>query len=364
MLKTRTGITLGAGVLATLVIVPFALHASTTSVPANAQQPHASSAKRASAAKGHLVLYSAQGYDAAMAAAFQKKTGIQVSLVDDSTGNIVARMEAERTNPHWDIAWFDGDSTMQSLANQGMLLKGFTPSDMSNYTPLGHSLLPKDHAYFPASVTAAAAIAYNTKYLSPKQAPTSWNDLLSPRFKGQVAMNDPSISGPTYPFVAGIMQQRGVKGGEAYFKALKANGLKVFPTNGVTLNALLTGQVKVIMIQDSALTKAKASGEPIRIVYPSTGVAMLPGVMAIDKNAPDMAAAKAFVQFVLSPQGQKIMLNPANGGGDSYFNPIIKGLKPDPQRQQAGIHWVRVNPVRAAATENQIKTWFHDNIVQ
>ncbi|WP_201025004.1 extracellular solute-binding protein [Ferroacidibacillus organovorans] len=281
---SRKGLSIGAGVMATLALVPFVLQASATTQSVHAKKAYASAAKHAPAVKGHLVLYSAQGYDAAMAAAFQKKTGIQVSLVDDSTGNIVARMEAERSNPHWDIAWFDGDSTMQSLANQGMLLKGFTPSDLSNYTPLGRSLLPKDHAYFPASVTAAAAIAYNTKYLSPKLAPKTWNDLLLPRFKGQVAMNDPSISGPTYPFVAGIMQQRGIKGGEAYFKALKANGLKVFPTNGVTLNALLTGQVKVIMIQDSALTKAKASGEPIRIVYPSTGVAMLPGVWRLTRT--------------------------------------------------------------------------------
>lgn len=352
----------------TLIAISAVLLSATALTGCSGQFAAANTAKtvikQASKPKGHLVLYSAEGYDASMAQAFQKKTGIVVSLVDDSTGNIVARMEAERSNPHWDVAWFDGDSTMQTLDNQGMLLRGFTPADMRNYTPLGLSLLPKDHAYFPTGITAAAAIAYNTRLVPQKDAPTSWQSLLSPYFKNSVAMNNPAISGPTYPFVAGIIQQMGVKRGEAYFKNLKANGLKVFPTNGVTLQALEEGQVKAIMIQDSALTKAKVSGEPIKLVYPKSGVYMLPGVLAIDSHAPDMAAAKAFAAFVLSPQGQRIMTNPKNGGGDSYFNPIIKGIRPDSARPQAGIHWVRVNAVSAARQFNSIQNWFHENIVQ
>ncbi len=310
-----------------------------------------------------LVFYSAQGYDAAMAKAFQAKTGIQVNLVDDSTGNIVARMESERSNPHWDVAWFDGDSTMQSLDNQGMLLRGYMPPNSKNYTALGKSLIPADHSYYPASITAAAAIAYNTKLVSAAQVPKTWSDLLKPTFKNAVAMNNPLISGPTYPFVAGILQQMGTTKGENYFKQLKANGLKVFPTNGVTLQALLGGQVKAIMIQDSALTNAKVSGEPIKIVYPKSGVYMLPGVIAIDKYAPDMAAAKEFLNFVLSKQGQTVMLNPKNGGGDSYFNPIIKGLKPNPARKQSGINWIRINAKHAAANLASVDAWFNENIV-
>lgn len=299
-----------------------------------------------------------------MATAFTKATGIKVQLDDSSTGPIVARIEAEKSNPHWDVAWFDGDSTMQALDNQGLLLKNWTPNNIGNYNSLGKSLLPSDHAYFPGGVTAAAAIGVNTKLVQPSQYPKDWTDLLQPQWKNAVAMNDPAVSGPTFPFVAGMMQLKGTQGGEQFFSQMKANGMKIFRTNGVTLKALLAGQVKAIMIQDSALTSAKAKGDPIHIVYPSSGVFTLPDVVAIDKNAPDMAAAKKFVEFVLSHQGQKVMLNPQNGGGDSYFNPVITGEQPDPQRQQSGINWVKVNPITAAQNENQIQTWFHDNITQ
>ena len=58
-----------------------------------------------------------------------------------------------------------------------------------------------------------------------------------------VGMNDPSQSGPTYPFVAGMMQYLGgVAKGESYFSKLKANGLVINPTNGPTIQALTAGR--------------------------------------------------------------------------------------------------------------------------
>ncbi|QSO48073.1 ABC transporter substrate-binding protein [Alicyclobacillus mengziensis] len=339
-------------------------NASSSNSNAASSNTNASASAASSSSNQTLVLYSAQGYDQAMADAFTNATGIKVKLDDASTGPIVSKIEAEKSNPHWDVAWFDGPSTMQALDNQGLLLQNWTPNDISNYTAQGKSLVPSDHAYFPGGITAAAAIGVNTKLVPPSQYPKDWTDLLQPQWKGQVAMNDPAVSGPTFPFVAGMMQLKGTQGGEQFFTQLKANGLKIFRTNGVTLKALLKGQVKAIMIQDSALTSAKAKGDPIHIIYPSSGVFTLPDVVAIDKNAPDMAAAKKFVEFVLSKQGQAVMLNPKNGGGDSYFNPIIQGEKPDPQRQQSGINWFAVNPVQAAKNETQIQSWFHDNIVQ
>ena len=57
-----------------------------------------------------------------------------------------------------------------------------------------------------------------------------------PQWKGQVGMNDPSQSGPTFPFIAGMMNYLGgVAKGESFFSQLKANGLVINPTNGPTL---------------------------------------------------------------------------------------------------------------------------------
>lgn len=318
----------------------------------------------AAASGRQLVLYEAEGYAAAVAAAFQKKTGIQVSVVHLPTGGLVAKIEAERSNPHWDVVWSDGDSTMRALANQGLMLSNYTPKDIGDYTLLGRQLLPADHAYFPTGVTAAAIIAYNTKLLKPSQAPHSLSDLLKPMYRNEIAMNDPSISGPTYPFVAGILQTMGMAKGKQYFLDLKKNGLQVYPKNGPTLQAMLQGKAKIVLIQNTALIDARLQGEPVRYIYPSTGTFVLPGTIAIAKHAPDMGPAKEFVQFALSAEGQSIMRDYSNGGSDSFFSPVIRGVKPNPHSPNpAYIHWVFVNPIVAGSEESSVLQWFSDNIV-
>jgi iron(III) transport system substrate-binding protein len=66
---------------------------------------------------------------------------------------------------------------------------------------------------------------------------------LKPEFKNAVAINNPSISGPAYPFLYGMIQEKGMQGGKKFFLDLKNNGVQVFPKNGPTLKALLTGTV-------------------------------------------------------------------------------------------------------------------------
>ncbi len=321
----------------------------------------ASSAPAASSSKGQLVIYAAEGYDQAMANAFQAKTGIQVKLSDMSTGPIVTKIEAEGNNPQWDVAWFDGDGTMATLDAQGLLLKGWEPANAANYTALGKSLLPPDQSYAVTGITAAGAIAYNTKYVTAAQAPKTWTDLLQPQWKNAVGMDNPAISGPTFPVVAGFLYGMGMSNGESFFEKLKANGLKVFATNKPTLSALSTGAIKIAIAQDSAEIDAIKKGSPLAIVYPSDGVTMLPSAIGISSHAKDMAAAKEFVNFALSAAGQQVMLT--KGGGDSNFAPLIQGEQPNPSRQQTGIRWNLVPAAWQASNYNPVQAWFKAHIV-
>ncbi|MGH9071094.1 MAG: ABC transporter substrate-binding protein [Acidimicrobiales bacterium] len=201
-----------------------------------------------------LIVYAAEGYDKAMTMAFQKATGIVTKLDDDSTGPLLAKVQAEINNPQWGVLWVDGDDAFAELDNENYLVKNdlpYNPSTDLNAT--GQSVVPKDHSYIPTGVTGMAAAVYNSKMTKP---PTSYDALTGPQWKNEVGMNNPAISGPTYPFVAGIMNQLGgVSQGEAYFTKLKANGLKIYDTNTVTLHALTTGQIKVALIQSSSAAR-------------------------------------------------------------------------------------------------------------
>jgi iron(III) transport system substrate-binding protein len=312
-----------------------------------------------------LTLYSAQGYDSAAAKAFQQQTGIPVKLVDDSTGNLLAKVSAERNNPQWDVIWFDGDVTMRTLDDQGYLLK-WDSSALSSYNAQGQSLIPADHSYYPTGVTAAGVIAYNTKHVPAAGLPKDWNDLLKPQYRNMMAENDPAFSGPAYPFIAGVAQvMGGEQQGKNYFTQLKANGDKIFQTNGPTLNSVETGAREFAIAQDSAVYAAIKGGQPLGIIYPTSGVAALASAIGINANGPHTACAKQFVNWVLSANGgQSVMAHFDDTSGDAYFRPLISGVVPQAKRQDSSAKFVTLDVTKWAGVENELKQWFHNNIVQ
>ena len=312
-----------------------------------------------------LTLYSAQGYDSDMAKAFQKQTGITTKLVDDSTGNLLAKISAEgNVNPQWDVVWFDGNVTMKSLDDQNALLKWSSPS-ASNLTTLGQQYVASDNSYDPTGLTTVGAIAYNTKHIPTAGLPKDWSDLLKPAYKNLVAMNDPALSGPTYPLLAGLGQILGGENqGKQYFSQLKANGLQIFQTNNPTLNSVETGAREFAIVQDSAIYSAIKAGQPINILYPASGVVGLPSVIGIAAQARHQACAKQFVNWVLSPAGQSVMTHHDPTDGDTYFVPLVKGVTPVVTRRLTGINYVNLNLSQWSSVEAEYKQWFHTNIVQ
>ena len=328
----------------------------------------ATTAATASASKTvPLVVYSAQGYDSAVTKAFQAATGIPVQLDDDSTGPLLTKIAAERNNPQWGLLWVDGDTAFAALDKQGQLAD-YTPQ--ANFDAAGQALIPSDHSFAPSGTTLMAALIYNAAATSA--VPTSYQDLLSAPYKGKVGMNDPSQSGPTYPFIAGLMNQMGGQSGGrqagyAYLTKLKANGLHVFPTNGDTLHALETGQIDYGLIQSSAATgevlkSAKSSSFDPKIVYLPQPT-LLPSVMGIDKAAPaaEQAEAQKFEDYVLSPAGQKVMQS-GDATGDSLYYPVVSGVSPLAGLPPLPSNYQRIDPYFWGPLEGQVNTWFDSNI--
>jgi len=311
-----------------------------------------------------LTVYSAQGYDSDATKAFQKQTGITTKLVDDSTGNLLAKIAAEGSNPQWDVAWFDGNVTMQTLDDQKQLLK-WNASSAANLTDEGKKYVASDNSYYPTGITTVGAIAYNTKHVPAAGLPTDWNDLLKPAYKNLVAMNDPAYSGPTYPLVAGVSQLMGGEDqGKAFFTKLKANGLKNFQTNDPTLNSVETGAREFGIVQDSAIYSAIKAGQPLGIIYPTSGVVGLPGVIGVSANGKHQGCAQQFVNWVLSADGQTVMTHHDPTDGDTYFIPVVKNTTPVVSRKVDGITLITLDVPKWAGVEAELKQWFHSNIIQ
>jgi iron(III) transport system substrate-binding protein len=322
----------------------------------------ASTAAASKPGKATLVVYSAQGYDHAMTAAFTKATGIPVKLDDNSTGPLLTQIEASRNNPNWGLLWVDGATAFAGLDQQGLLQKGFEPS--VSWNTLGRQSLPADKSYTPTGVTLMAALVYDKATMT--RPPSTWQQLLSGSYQGEVGMNDPSQSGPTYPFIAGMMNYLGgVSQGESFFTKLKANGLIIHPTNGPTLQALTSGQIKLALVQSSAGIGAVLGDKKLTVKYLDP-VTLLPSAIGIDAKAPaaERAEAQKFISFVLSPAGQKVMQS-GDPTGDSLYYPVLQGVSPLPALPSlAGVRTQTINPYAWGTKEATINTWFDGNIVR
>ena len=311
-----------------------------------------------------LVLYSAQGYDSAMSTAFTKATGIPVHLDDNSTGPLLTQIEAEKNNPKWNLLWVDGTTAFAGLDTQGLLLRDVAPSASVKFNSLGTASLPADKSYVPTGVTMMAALLYNNaKVPTP---PATWSALTSQTWKGQIGMNDPTQSGPTYPFIAGMMNSLGsMKAGETFYSDLKSNGLVINPTNGPTIGALTSGRINIALVQSSAATGAVLSGTNLAIKYLNP-VTTLPSAIGVDAKASKQVQkeAKLFINFVLSPAGQHVMQS-GDPTGDSLYYPVVKGTSPLPALPSlAGVKTQTIDPYQWGPLETKINTWFEANIVQ
>ncbi len=330
---------------------------SAAATPSSAASPAAASTTGTT-----LVVYSAQGYDKDMVDAFQKATGITTTLYDDHTGIVLSKIEAERSNPQWGLVWIDGDQALATLDGEGQLVKGYEPK--VDWTTQGQSFVPKDQSYVPTGFTLAGTLFYNAT--NTPTPPTTWQSLLQPEFKGKVGILNPVVDGPAYPVFAGLMQDLGgVDAGEKYVSQLKDNGAQIFSDPHVELTALQNGQISVMIAQSVYGIGAGLKSTNIKAVYPSH-VTPVPSVIGIDAKAPaaEQAAAKKFIEFVLSPAGQDIMKK-GDSTGDSLYWPVVAGVDPLPGLPTVSSLPVQpIDPYVWGPREAEVNKWFSANILQ
>lgn len=326
------------------------------------------SAEAAHAAPISINLYEAIGYAPAEITAFNdSQSAYKIVDVGGSTGPLLAKVAAEGTNPQWGLFWADGDTWAAAADTNGQLAPlRFKP----NYSSLGKRLAPKNNSFAITGSTVMVAGIYNAAKL--KTPPATLNAMLRPAYKGQIGMNDPNISGPTYPFIAGLMNQLGSEdSGKAFLTHLKASGLVVNDKNGPTIHALEIGQINMGLVQNTAalaeiikFTAKPVAGFDPKIVYPGRPT-LMPSSLAIDGKRPaaEVAGAEAFVKFVLSPAGQSILASTdATVNSDVLCYPSIAGTTPNKYVPALPTAYQIIDPYTWGPLQSEVDAWFTANI--
>ncbi|MBU6296979.1 MAG: extracellular solute-binding protein [Alphaproteobacteria bacterium] len=308
-----------------------------------------------------LVLYSAVDYGPAVATAFTKKTGIPVTLVDLSTGALLAKVSAEGQRPAWSLVWFDGDLAAAALDKAGLLATHTTPN--LPWNDMGKQLIPADGSYTPTGLTLAGAFTYRKDTIT--DPPSHWSDLTNPSYRGAVGMNNPAISGPMYPLLAGVLHQAGGwPKGQSYVLALGANGLHVYTKNANTLAAVQQGEIKIAVTQSSAALYFAASHPAYGVAIPNPAFA-LPSVIAMSPNMSSeiRGEAEQFVRFAMSPDIQKLRM--AKGEGDGKFWPVTKNIvRPSGLPPLSSLTITVLDPKKWGPREEAVNAWFSKAVMQ
>ena len=172
----------------------------------------------------------------------------------------------------------------------------------------------------------ARVILYNTNLVAAKDAPKSVFELTDPKWKGKL-----SIAGTrertTLAWVSALVAEKGEAFTRDYIKGLMANGLKILSDNTEVWQGVGRGEFLIGLTNSPNYYLAKKMALPVGVVYPDQGAAGLgtpinPNAVGIIKGAAHPEAARKFIDFVLSPAGQRILVTA------DYEIPMIPGVDP------------------------------------
>ena len=255
----------------------------------------------AHAASGKLVLYTSQpDKDAQQTVdAFRAvHPDVEVEWIRDGTTKVMAKLRAEMAAgaPKPDLLLIADVVNMESLKQEGLLM-AYPEAPVDAYDPALHD---KDRTYFSTKLITTG-IVYNT---GAPMKPAEWKDLVRAEAKGVVAMPSPLTSGAATVHMAALTANPDI--GWDYYEKLAANGVTPKGGNGGTFKAVASGQALYGMVVDFVPIRAKADGSPVEFVFPKSGVTAVTEPVAILATAANPEAARAFVDFLLSREGQEL----------------------------------------------------------
>ncbi len=238
---------------------------------------------------------------------FSKQTGIKVNMTHKGSGETIAQIKAESTNPKGDV-WFGGTGDPHlAAAEDNLTLEYKSPvfdqlhnwaqhqAQIANFKTVG-------------IYAGALGFSFNTEQLAKRKLaePKCWADLIKPEFKNEVQMAAPPSSGTAYTALATLVQVMGEDKAFEYLKALHKN-ISNYPKSGTgPVKAAARGETTVGISFVHDVPGERMAGFPVGMSTPCEGTGYEIGSMSIIKGARNLDAAKKFYDWALTPDAQKL----------------------------------------------------------
>jgi len=236
---------------------------------------------------------------------------LEINAIRLSTGELGARMLAEKDNPQADCIWGWAVTNMAEFVPKGML---------KAYKPKGWEKIPanfKDPKGFWTAIDLyAAAFVINTKVMEAEKLPMpkGWNDLLNPAFKGKLTMPNPASSGTGFLQIASLLtmmdpdyKTKPIAQNKAwdFMKALDKNMAQYIKSGSKPAKMAAAGEFAIGLSFAFVYSSLKKQGFPVAMVMPEEGAGFELEANALMKGAKNEAAAKKFLDWAISKQAME-----------------------------------------------------------
>ncbi len=257
---------------------------------------------------GPLVLYSSMtdnDIDNLIEAFNEVYPDVEVEVVNGSAGELEARARAEKDNPQGDLQW-GGLSPSDGDANNDIFALYTSPyeDDLPDEYKSHNGRYNQDHLstiVFCVNVEMEKELGFEIR---------TYEDLLRPELKGKVVLSDPNSSSAAWNNLCNIFAVYGYDSDEAWaiIRGMFENGLVISTSSSVCFKAVDSGEYAVgLTYEDGADTLLKSGSDRIRLQYPENGASATSMGCAMIEGCPHPEAAKAMIDFLMSPEGQQAL---------------------------------------------------------
>ena len=243
---------------------------------------------------------------------FEADTGIKVNPVYDLEANkttgLTNKILAEMEHPVCDVFWNNEFAQTIVLQREGALAPYVSPVAAD----IPDAYKDKD-GYWTAFGGRARTLLVNTDLVEKKDYPTSIHDLTSGKYPAkEIAIAYPMF-GTTRTQAAAIYAALGAEQGREFFQTLKDNGVQVVDGNSVTKDMAAAGQVKIGYTDTDDAKEAIEEGAHVEMCFTDQeeggiGNLITPNTAALIKGAPNEENAKRFIDYIISPDTEKKLI--------------------------------------------------------
>lgn len=251
-----------------------------------------------------LVIYTSDSFAGGIAKVvipkFEKQYNCKVKVVSfGSMGDVLARLIAEKNSPRADIVIGLNLQQLNKAISEGILEK-YRATNSKNLMYKGFV-----NDYGTVYDYGAIAMLYNAEKI--KNPPRSFKDLLKSEYKGKIVLIDPRTSSTGLTFLMWTIAAFGEDGAMEYWKELKKNVLTFTSGWSAAFKMIETGEADIIVsfATDGAYSMYKYGSIKYVPVIFEEGAYVLEEYAGIIKNAKNRALARAFIEFILTPEFQK-----------------------------------------------------------